>query len=110
MKPADQYAQVLAPLRRLDRAELLRQLAMLGMPVSKQTLSRWLTDNVKTRVQPSFGAGLILLQAAALAERETHKRESILAITGDAVLTNKLTQNPPPSGKGRVGKITHIQS
>lgn len=82
MNPAQQYNQALLPIlalcrRKGFRAELMRQLSGLGMPVSKQTLCRWLTENRKTRVQPSFGAGLLLLQAATLAERELSRKKGL---------------------------------
>lgn len=63
------FAHVLALARRRGfQAELGRQLALLGMPVKRQALARWLHQDPAKRIQPSFGAGLALLQAATMAE------------------------------------------
>jgi arginine repressor len=87
MTPAEQYNQALGPVLELCKqrgfkTELIRQLSGLGMPVSKSTLSRWLTDDLARRVQPSFGAGLMLLQAATLAAREMARKEGVKVAEG----------------------------
>lgn len=83
MTPTEQYNQALVPIldlckQRGFKTELIRQLTGLGMPVSKSTLSRWLTEDLSRRVQPSFGAGLMLLQAATLAAREMARKGDVI--------------------------------
>lgn len=45
-------------------------MALLGEDVHKQSLTRWLHPDPAKRTQPSFGMGLMLMQAATLAERK----------------------------------------
>lgn len=50
-------------------AELVRQLEDMGMIVQRQAVGRWLHRDRAKRTQPSFGMGLILLEAGTRAER-----------------------------------------
>lgn len=75
MTPQQQCEAVLKPVieqcrRRGFAGELLRQLALLGHPVKRQAFHKWIHPDQAQRVQPTFGTGLMLLQAATMAERE----------------------------------------
>lgn len=101
MTPDQQFEAVIKPIilrcreRRGFATLLIRQLALLGHPVKRQAFSRWVHRDPEKRIQPSLGAGLMLLQAATMAEREWERTHAENSCRSVRIKENRL---PGPSG------------
>jgi len=99
MTPQDQFNSVIEPVIEQCRhrgfaVELMRQLALLGHPVKPQAFYRWIHPDRRKRIQPAFGTGLMILQAATMAEREWSRKRGVSGI--EAPRQNAVQGKPRP--------------